>query len=150
MNIYDLDVLVRDREGIYNFDKLTHNYGVNTIRYEYVVQISDEMRIDVICNNIYGDVDNVGFLLNYNNIDNPLNIKAGDIIYYVKNQDIELFKNTIDSVLDINDVPSSNRSSRTDKNRESLDRLPPTVLRNSSPSVQVDGNFVRVGGDRNV
>ena len=52
---------------------------------EYTVQKDEEMRLDLIIESIYGDIsyyEYADILLYINGIDNPLNIRVGQKIYY--------------------------------------------------------------------
>lgn len=149
MKIYDLDILDRDTDGLYDFNKRTHDWSLTTSRTEYLVQKSDEMRLDQICFNIYGNTENIGFLMNFNNIDNPLNVKEGDIIYYVSEDLINLFKLQDSTTNSSNEISLPNRTTRKDKSRQSYlensGQLPPTVLNRPTPSVTLSGNNIIIG-----
>lgn len=154
MIIFDLDILDKSSDGLYDLNKRTHNWGINTPRLLYVVQITDEMRIDQVCFNIYGNTDNIGFLLNYNNIDNPLNIRQGDQIFYVPEDIIDSYKlqeTLFGTSVEIN-LPS--RTTRKDKSRESYlensGQLPPTVLDSPTPSVTLSGNSIVIGSNTGI
>ena len=85
MNIKDIDKLARNTESELLFDltKLTFQHKYADITYSsYVVQKGESMRIDLVCNSIYGNIDYVDVLLNVNNILNPLNIQEGSILKY--------------------------------------------------------------------
>jgi hypothetical protein len=149
MIIFDLDILDRGNDGLYDLSKRTHDWSVVSPRYLHVVQKSEEMRIDQVCFNIYGNTNNTGFLLNYNNIDNPLNIREGDQIFYVREDLVDSYKlqeTLFPTSIEI-DLPS--RTTRKDKSRESYiensGQLPPTVLDRPTPSVTVNGNNIVIG-----
>ena len=78
MKIYDIDTLEKDDSGNYNLTQLTYQSDFNIVNYQqYEVQKGEEMRIDLVCQSIYGSLDYIDIILNANNIDNPLNIKEG-------------------------------------------------------------------------
>jgi hypothetical protein len=149
MVIFDLDILDKGTDGLYDLNKRTHNYVLNTPKSQYVVQESEEMRLDLVCFNIYGNVDNLGFLMNFNNIDNPLNIKNGDIIYYVSELNIDLYKIQDSLFASSVELELPIRTTRKDKSRQSYlensSQLPPTVLNRPTPSVKLDGNNIVIG-----
>jgi hypothetical protein len=149
MKIFDLDILDRDTDNLYDFNKRTHNWEISTTRSRYVVQKSDEMRLDQICFNIYGSTEYIGFLMNYNNIDNPLNIKEGDEVLYVSEELIDLYKLQDSQSISSIEVNLPNRTTRKDKSRQSYlensGQLPPTVLNRPTPSVTLNGNNIVIG-----
>jgi hypothetical protein len=149
MKIFDLDILDRDTDNLYDFNKRTHNWEISTTRSRYVVQKSDEMRLDQICFNIYGSTEYIGFLMNYNNIDNPLNIKEGDEVFYVSEELIDLYKLQDSQSISSIEVNLPNRTTRKDKSRQSYlensGQLPPTVLNRPTPSVTLNGNNIVIG-----
>ncbi len=116
----------------------------------YQVQPEEGMRIDLICYNIYNKTDYIDILLNINEIDNPLNIKVGDILKYPSQSDIELFrirsesKNTVKSLLNRNKAPKKDDSRK--KYIEENFSLPPTVLSSPLEPVRQEGNNIVIGG----
>lgn len=159
MNIYDLDNVKKVKQKLdkelgqqYFFD-LTQSTFISrkdvSLNYWYV-QPDEEMRIDVLCYRIYGSTDYVDILLNINKIDNPLNIKSGDIIKYPGKNDINLFrveetqKQTVQKLLNRNKAPrkDSNRKNYIEQNYS----LPPTVLPTPTNAVSVSGNDIIIGG----
>jgi hypothetical protein len=155
MNIKSLSNLTY-KDGFYDMFETTYisiDEGSLDI-FEYVVDTSSKMRIDSICVDIYGDTTNVDFLLNFNNILMPLNIKEGDIIRYVDEQYIEAFKPTT-TTSDDNSVKellvNSNKQRSKDQNRISYNEsgsvtgLPPTVADNAVEQVTVEGDEIVIG-----
>jgi hypothetical protein len=115
----------------------------------YFVDRSEEMRIDLICRSIYGNIDNIGFLMYYNNIDNPLNIKAGDIINYPSEDLIGLFKIAADERTSKEFLNGLNRGNKVDPNRTEYNNIENNPTFNSRPVEQViDRNGVIVIGNR--
>lgn len=149
MNIYDLDILQKNLDG-YDLDQRTFNYGIRSGESAYIVDRSEEMRIDLICNSIYGDTNQVGFLMYYNNIDNPLNIKSGDVIRYVDILSISSFKISADERAKIELLQNLNRGTRTDPNRIDYQKNTPTnpTLNTRPIESVVDRNGVIIIGNR--
>ncbi len=132
----------------------------------YTVTESDEMRIDLILQNIY-ELDNIDMtdfyqhvdvLLALNNIDNPLNIRRGTVILYPSQiGQMELFRieDEVDKVKSsrrgiLNKLGVPNKQTRKDKSRSDYLNnglaLPPTAQ--STPRTPVDiknGRFI-IGG----
>ena len=124
----------------------------------YIVQRGEDMRIDLVMKSIYDDIYNfkdIDILLYINNIDNPLNIREGMILYYPDSSEFEGYrfyeevsaaaKKSIKQSLGV-----LNKTTRVDEKRKKfLDSdysLPPVVLQESRPSVTMDDNKIKVGG----
>lgn len=152
MKVYDLNILEKDpnQDNLYDFTQVTFKSLSGPNIYSYLVDSFDEMRIDLICNKLYQSVDYIDFILNFNSIDNPLNIKEGDIIYYCDIDDIDLFRVTPDKpkVLKYS-LLNNNKQTRKDTNRQSYIEdnfaLPPTLLETPTESVQIKGTDIIIG-----
>ena len=124
----------------------------------YIVQRGEDMRIDLVMKSIYDDIYNfkdIDILLYINNIDNPLNIREGMILYYPESSAFEGYrfyeevsaavKKSVKQSLGV-----LNKTTRVDEKRKKfLDSdysLPPVVLQESRPSVTMDDNKIKVGG----
>ena len=124
----------------------------------YTVQRGEDMRIDLVMKSIYDDIYNfkdIDILLYINNIDNPLNIREGMILYYPESSAFEGYrfyeevsaavKKSVKQSLGV-----LNKTTRVDEKRKKfLDSdysLPPVVLQESRPSVTIDDNKIKVGG----
>lgn len=155
MKIYDIDILSRnDKQGkLYDFTQPTFkNLSVNSI-YESTVEPHEEMRIDIICDRLMGSNEYVDFLLNFNDIENGLNIKSGDIIRYVDISTVDFFRVKPDDTTLTKSLLNINKQTRKDSNRqqylEDNFSLPPTLLDTPIESVQVKGNQVIIGSNNN-
>lgn len=133
------------------------------LRYE--VRLEEEMRIDLVFKNIYDlefntvglYLEHIDILLALNNIDNPLNIKKGTIIYYPSElgrldefrinaeQDLDLIKTSVGTRLAV-----PNKSTRKDKSRGSYVEngysLPPVVQESPKPPVKIENGRFSIGG----
>ena len=151
-----------DKEGaLYDLFKSTIRNQVGTIKInEYVVPMEEEMRIDLILKSIYeldyisiedyyGEID---VLLTINNIDNPLNIKRGQIIKYPSIIDLDSYRITEEEDLSAESnkalraisVPS--KKTRVDNSRSNYNKtglaLPPIAKSNPKDAVVIkNGNF---------
>lgn len=136
MNIYDLSILQKTGNE-YDLDQRTFNYSLNVPFSRYIVDRSEEMRIDLVCRSIYGNVDQIGFLMYFNNLDNPLNIRSGDQIKYIDSLLIDNLKISADDRSRIEFLQDINRGTRTDPNRiEQLNKSTNPTF-NSRPIQQV-------------
>ncbi len=135
--------------GLYDFNTITWA-DFQTTRYTYEATSFDEMRIDLVCREVFGNDENVDFLLNYNNIDNPLNIMENDVIYYTSVQDA--YKGAYSDIQDsaiANSIILSRRSTKVDPNRTSYvnnnNSLTPTLKSSPGSSVNVVGDKIIIG-----
>lgn len=151
MKIYDIDSLKKDEFGNYDLSQITFKLVLSgEIRYSYYeVQRGEEMRMDLVCNSIYGNTNYIDILCNVNNIDNPLNIKEGSVIIFPIN-DIDILRNSSSNTSDINKVLSNtNKASRIDSNRQKYFEnnlsLPPTILEESVNQFDIDSQDIILG-----
>lgn len=138
MKIFDIENIrnILDYGVLYDLFQMTYTYNKSDIEYTYIVEREFESRIDLICNKIYSNVDKIDFILNYNKIDNPLNIKEGDIIKYIdifKIDNSKVFNNLSNNIT----YTISNNNSIIDTNRkEYIDRISsPTYNKTSQKPV---------------
>lgn len=150
MNIYDISILKRDpnQSDLYDLTEPTFTQPILT-PFQMIVTKEQEMRIDLISYELYKSVDYVDFLLNLNDIDNPINIKQGDVILYTSIDKFELCKIAPNT----NDVKqktllSPNKSSKKDPNRqqyiEDNYQLPPTFLETPASPISTSGNKITI------
>ena len=152
MKIYDLDKLVTDdnQDGLYNMFDPTFRFAEGYPTTEYVVPLDREMRIDLICLDIYGDVNNIDFLIKFNSIDNPLNVMVGDSIRYVDFEAIDQFRTSVvDNKNSRKTLLNVNKTTKKDENRkkyiEDSYSVPPTYQEVPQPSVQIKDNQIVIG-----
>ena len=153
MILYDIKRLVRDvrQDNLYNLFEPTFKSREGFEMQKYLVSKSDEMRMDVICNEIYGSTDEVDVLLSINEIDNPLNVKEGDVIMFVTYETLQEYRvETIDNKEATNKLLNANKSTRKDSNRQNYVEsglvLTPTVKEVPQPPVRVEDTKIVIGG----
>lgn len=160
------DVKLNQDEGLlYDLFKATISNFIDTIQLgSYIVKPEDEMRIDLILKNMYelendaiqNYFGNIDIILVINNIDNPLNIKSGQVLFYPPLADFDEFRIRLE-----NDVSTQSRdvirrlgvpdkTSRVDSSRKKYlsdgVALPPTVNPNPKDGATIkNGQFI-VGG----
>lgn len=149
MEIYDLNSLKKGNDGLYNITEITFQ-DIDGVKYgTYPVQRHEEMRIDLICNSIYNNTNYVDVLLNVNRIDNPLNIKEGDVLIYPPANILDNFRFKDENKQITNILANPNKRSRKDNNRkEFIDRnykLSPTILPEPSEPIIVRGDNIIIG-----
>jgi len=152
MNIYDIDQLKKSKDiDLFDFTKLTFRTLFDQVNYaNYIVRKGEEMRIDLVCQSIYGNVGNIDILLNVNNISNPLNIKEGSIIIYPDFSSIPNFRIAVEVKNSVQRrIANVEKSVTTDPNRQKYTdqnfSLPPTVLDRPTEQVKIEGDTIKVG-----
>lgn len=108
--------------------------------YPYVVSEVEEMRPDIICNNIYGHTRYIDEFLTLNNILNPWSIKYGQILYYVDEESILLIqsKPKEDQEILLKNLVNPNKETKKDPNRSTGENLPPSIKPANLKDVDVD------------
>jgi hypothetical protein len=94
MKIFDLEQLSRDRKqgNLYNLFQPTFQSPKGKGDQIYEVMEEKNMRIDLVSNELYKTTDNLDYLMNLNEIDNPLNIMSGDKLFYTNEEVITAFR----------------------------------------------------------
>ena len=150
---------IDDGSYILNLFQPSFMWGANNPFSTYVVESSDEGRIDLIMQSIYGvDADyfsSLDIILYLNDIDNPLNILAGTEIIYIQGDLLDNYRYTeLGETVTNTDIKNllsvPNKTTRIDSNRQKfVDNdysLPPVVSSNNTPPVQVTSDKIIVGG----
>jgi len=151
MELYDINKLVKnDGSGdFYDLFEIFFQKDESTNFKLYTVQRGEEMRMDLVSESIYNDIQYVDFLCNLNKISNPLNVKFGDIMLYVDLDFIERFrvKPKTQNVQQV--IAKSNRGTQQDKSRqeyiENNFSLPPNVLERPAEQVLIKGSVIKLG-----
>lgn len=151
-------------DNVYNLFEPTIVFRDDSTQ-EYTVTDSDEMRIDLIFqnmynmtpNSIYEMLEHIDIILRLNNIDNPLNIKEGMVLKFPTTGKFETYRysevfedinNEVTKQLGVQNNP--NKTTRVDPNRQNYIEndysLSPVVLDTPREPVRiVDGRF-SIGG----
>jgi hypothetical protein len=123
----------------------------NVPLYPYIVQRGEEMRIDLVSDSIFNTLEYADILLNINNIDNPLNIKEGSIIYYSDTNVMDALRTsqpTSDTIV-TSKLSNTNKSTRVDRNRkdyiEKNYSLSPNILDTPTDQVRISGDNLIIG-----
>lgn len=137
-------------DDLYDLTESTFVYQ-NIPLYSYTVQKGEEMRIDLVSDSIFSTLEYADVLLNINNIDNPLNIKEGSIIYYSDTNVMDalrLSQPTNDSLVTTK-LSNTNKSTRVDRNRkdyiEKNYSLSPNILESPTNQVKISGDNLIIG-----
>lgn len=137
------------KDGFFDLTELKFKWRTNLQKFEYIIGEQDVMRPDNISNNIYGTTDHLDFLLYFNNIKNPLNIRKGQKILFVDAKHIPEFyleKENGEQIMD--DFLNAAKRNAPDKKRQKFieeDKnipLPPTVNDKPSDSVKIENGRI--------
>lgn len=153
MTLYDIEKLTRDvnQDNLYNFFEPTFRYFENVPLNYHFVQVEEEMRFDLVSNAIYTSTDEVDFLCNMNNIDNPLNVMKDDIIVFVAKTLIPDFRpQIVDNTNAVSSLLNKNKVAKKDPARKDFVAnnfaLPPTVKQTPIAPVRIEENQIVIGG----
>lgn len=164
MDIESLNNLKRkSNEELFDLTKPNILFRDDLPMTEYIVKSGDEMRIDIIFQNMYNlepnevglNLSNIDIILSINNIDNPLNINKGDVLLYPEFDKLDDFRRSDESIEEDRDSVKErlimpNKSTRKDPDRKKFAdndfSLPPVVLRKSKAPVRIEGNNITFGG----
>lgn len=124
----------------------------------YTVQKDEDMRIDLVMKSIYDDsysLSDIDIILYINDIENPLNIREGMVLYYTDLESLENYR-FLEEVIIIDNKSVKqklgvlNKTTRVDEKRKKfIDAdysLPPVVKQQSKPSVTFDSDNIKIGG----
>jgi hypothetical protein len=152
MKIYDIDILTRDekQDDLYDLFTPTFQSKFDVPYKNYVVEEGEFMRMDTVCKKIYNSLDELDVLMSINDIDNPLNIMLGDNFIFPPLTTIQDFRlKTQITEENVRKLTNPNKSTKKDNSRQKyLDQnysLPPTVMREPTPQVKIEGNRLIIG-----
>ena len=115
----------------------------------YKVRRGEEMRMDLICQSIYGKTDYIDFLCFVNNISNPLNVGLNSIIIYYPEENISAFiiEPKSDDITQV--IAKASRGTKPDPSREEFLAnnltLPPNILEQPVEQVVIIGAQIKLG-----
>jgi len=154
MNIYEINKLKRDskQDNLYNMFQVTYRDTSDSASPLIPFNVTEEqsMRLDVVSNFVYKDDSFVDILCHVNSIDNPLNIMAGDKIFYPNQGFIDSFK-TDDVFIEATPglLLNAEKTTEVDENRkqyvEANYNLIPTANPVPKESVRIVGESIVIG-----
>lgn len=120
--------------------------------YSFQCSSRHDMRIDLVCFDIYNNLDNVDILCNVNSIINPLSIQNGYTIFFVDDKDIEDIRsssdvlNAISSILNSANNANKGKEFKQDSNKvkdnnnkinieKSKKLIPPHIKQNNTSNI---------------
>jgi hypothetical protein len=154
MDIKDLDLLSRDinQGNLYDLTKNNLKYVPNLPTTYFVLSDEEEMRIDLVSYAIYDNVDTVDYLLNINDIDNPLNVMSGDYIKWINPTQLNLVEITVSKIDTVSlGLINTNKKTQVDSSRQDYISngysFPPTFNEAGSPPAAISGNTIILGNN---
>lgn len=119
MNIKSLDKLPKIN-GVYDL-YITYKTANKSIGiYTYLLTDRHNMRIDLLCYDIYGNTENIDILCNINGILNPLTIQQNTLMYFIDEQDLDSIRNDDNiknAIINLISNANSGKEYSIDKNR---------------------------------
>lgn len=151
-----------DDLGLYDLTKPTFFYRNDIDLKEFEVLSYHEMRIELVFQDMYSLEPNnvelykdIDIILYINNIDNPLNIKEGQILKYPSIDDLTKFRVSPESIKENkNNIKEKlvvvNKTTRKDSSRQTFKdnnySLPPVVLNIPKEPVRIENGRFLIGG----
>lgn len=154
MEIKDLELLKRDpnQGNLYDLTQDNLKFVPNLPSTYFVISDEEEMRIDLVSYAIYDNVDSVDYLLNLNDIDNPLNIMSGDYIKWISPTQLNSIEINISKVDNVSlGLINTNKKTQVDPSRQTYVSngysFPPTFNESGTPPASVSGNTIILGNN---
>lgn len=91
MELHDISILKKDTNGLYDLTSKTFTF-FTTRFFEYTVLPEEDMRIDLISYGRYQSTEYADLILNVNQIINPLNVRAGDVLIIPERSTLDNFR----------------------------------------------------------
>ncbi len=146
-NIPSLEELSVYKVGEYTFFDLSKSSfkNVKVQLYQYIVSSEEDMRLDIISDNLYSTSDNQDVLMFINDIKNQYKISEGTIILYPTIDYIDSFRDRVDKGDEIRSIISDNRNKKRIDTKRILfkQNLPPTITEEDyNPISTIDGKLI--------
>ena len=154
MDIQDLDLLIRDpnQNDLYDLTQNNFKYVPNLPVTYFVLSDEEQMRIDLVSYAIYDSVDYTDYLLNINDIDNPLNIMSGDYIKWLPQTQLNLIEVNVSKIDTVSiGLINTNKKTQLDPSRQVYVSngysFPPTFNETGTPPASISGNIITLGNN---
>jgi len=158
IDIYSLRNLSTDPNQENFYDLFVQSYGILSQNIQpqlYLVDRSREMRLDLVCIDLYGDIANLQMLMKINNIDNPFGVKEGDLILWVLPQqlsnmekiDPKIIQDNRDALIAAFKVSATDPARAAYLGSRGIDILPATIVATDAPKIQIDNSKIIVGAN---
>lgn len=124
----------------------------------YEVKKEQDMRLDLVMLDMYNDdpyvLENMDVICSINNLDNPLNVYPGMILYYPPPDDFDSYRLRRDESENSSKIKTKlgvpNKTTKKDPNRKNYVAndyaLPPVVLSTPQEPVRLSGGNILIGG----
>lgn len=124
-----------DEDGkVFDLFEDFYHKGRKIVAGTYIVGRKEEGRMDLICQEIYGDVDNIDLLMRFNGIVNEMGVSEGTILTFGEKEFLSTLLNNTDEVNIVRSVlinsAKKNRkdSSRSDFKKPGKDPIPGRIV----------------------
>lgn len=134
MEIKSLNNLPKNN-GVYDlYTTVLINSNLYSV-YTFTLTERHNMRIDLVCYDLYQNTDNIDILTNLNGIYNPFMIQSGMDIYFVsidEIDDVRSNENLSNSIINLVQNANKGKSLNYDKNRQNDIKNRSTIEKNKS------------------
>jgi hypothetical protein len=127
------------------------NYAI----YSFICEPRHNMRIDLVCEDIYNNTDSIDILMTLNGIYNPLVIQDGDEIFFIEDLDLNVVRDDTrlqDAIIEKLKGANKGKQFKTDKNRikdlskrtqteKQKNYIPPNINSNGATVVYENGKI---------
>lgn len=123
-----------------------NTYGV----YPFVCEAKHNMRIDLVCKDMYGNLDNVDLITGINSLYNPLVVQQGDILFFVDENDVDNVRSdtgALNAIMAAVTAANVGKATKNDPNRladtagrsqteKNKTFIPPNIIQTSTTNVE--------------
>jgi len=134
MILHSIHSLIPDanQNGLYDLTTQTFRNVAGLYPSVHTVTKDEEMRMDLVCKNLLNTTDYLDLLMDLNDIDNPLNVMQGDLVYYIPTSTFDIYKVYPQAISNVKILISQNKANIKDNTRvnyiENNYQLAPTFL----------------------
>lgn len=159
MNIKSIETVNKNKRNNteeFNFyvEVMSNNVAYNI--FEFTCTERHEMRLDLVCFDIYENTDFIDLLSNLNNMRNVFDVKKGDIILFIDTNDIQNVssnESTISSIKDQLKTNNKGKSFKIDNNRQkdtanrkqtekNKSFVPPNILNSNQSNTTINNGTI--------
>lgn len=153
---YIAELFLDTNTGLYNLELITFNGNINPLNFNiFTCSRKHACRMDLVASDIYNNTKWTGSLCMLNDMWNPFSVRDGDIIFFLPESDLQgllQVPNNLSGLLSNvkSDLIKALKKKKPDPSRKNYlnnradDKLPPTVLPETSSQIVVDNNKIKI------
>lgn len=150
MNIKSLQNLKKNGSVFELYSEVVVNNNPYAV-FKFSCNVRHNMRIDLVCYDIYNNTDSIDVLCTVNGILNPFTVQDGDILYYVDEKDLDSVRSdaaVIAAIVDSVKGANKGKQQKTDSNKaadnmtrketeKSKSYVPPNILQTNNTNIDL-------------